>query len=127
MRLCSLMFAACLWTACASEPQPRYSPRVAQLSNVTSWACQLQGLERPGALTRIERARTDLVVLDPVRSIRGAEVFPTRMVVGRIRSSPGAALDRKICLAYVNIGQAEDYRAYWAATWRAPTDNRRDR
>ena len=75
MRLCSLTFAACLWAGCASAPQPRDPFRVAQLRNVTSWACQLQGLERPGALTRIERARTDLIVLDPVRSIRGAEVF----------------------------------------------------
>ena len=125
MRLCSLTFAACLWAGCASEPQPREPFRVPQLRNVTSWACQLQGLERPGALTRIERARTDLIVLDPVRSIRGAEVFPTRTIVSRIRSSPGAALERKICLAYLNIGQAEDYRTYWAAGWRAPTDTRR--
>ena len=30
-----------------------------------------------------------------------------------------------MCLAYLNVGQAEDYRSYWQSEWRAPADSAR--
>jgi cysteinyl-tRNA synthetase len=49
-----------------------------------------------------------------MRTIRAWQEFPTRELVQRIRKD-------KLCLAYINVGQAEEYRTYWRPFWRAPT------
>ena len=79
---------------------------------------QLQGLEKEGAVARLVEADVDLLVIEAMRTVRGQEEFPTRAVVERIRAT-------KVCLAYINVGQAEDYRTYWREEWRAPTSKER--
>lgn len=85
------------------------------LDAVSTWAMQLQGLEAEGAVEALVAAPVDLLVIEPTRSTRGLEDFPTKDVVARIKASG------KVCLAYLNVGQAESYRTYWRSTWRAPT------
>ncbi len=76
---------------------------------------QLDGLEREGAVDRLVAARADVVVIEPTRTVRGQESFPTASVVAR-------AQEHGLCLAYLNVGQAESYRPYWIrGEWRAPT------
>ena len=96
----------CLATlaACAGEGRLR----------VESWAIQLQGLERPGAVDRLSRTEADLLVIDATRTVRGREAFPTSAVVAQLRAG-----GRRV-LAYVNVGQAEDYRTYWREGWTGP-------
>jgi cysteinyl-tRNA synthetase len=65
---------------------------------VRAWAIQLHGYEREGAVERLATSPYELLVLDAA----------ARPVAG------------KLCLAYVNVGQAESYRPYWKAFWRAP-------
>ncbi len=78
---------------------------------------QLQGLEREGAVDRLAAAEVDMLVIEPTRTIKGMEDFPTRAVVARIRKD-------KLCLAYINVGQAEGYRTYWRCSWRAPKEGK---
>lgn len=94
---------------------------VPPLQTVHSWGIQLQGLDRDGALDALVAAPLDLLVVEPTRTVRGMENFATAALVARVRASAGAKRDRKLCLAYVNVGQAEDYRTYWQPDWRAPT------
>ncbi|MHC4547827.1 MAG: endo alpha-1,4 polygalactosaminidase [Planctomycetota bacterium] len=94
------------------------APRRNPLRRVNGWVIQLQGLASPGAVERLERAKGELVVIDPARSVRGREAFPTRDVVARLQRRG------KLCLAYLNVGQAEAYRTYWRSHWRAPTAER---
>ncbi|MHC4973890.1 MAG: endo alpha-1,4 polygalactosaminidase [Planctomycetota bacterium] len=108
-----LVLVALLAGCAATTPPERRSP----LRDVSAWAIQLQGLDREGALERLERTDAGLVVIDPTRTVRGQESFPTRAVVARLGSG-------KLCLAYLNVGQAEGYRTYWRPHWRAPTANR---
>ncbi len=61
-----------------------------------------------------------MVVIDAVRSVRGNESVAMADRVHRLQQSGGGSTDRKLCIAYLNIGQAEDYRTYWRSTWRAP-------
>ena len=109
VRLLLALLAGCVATA----PQERQSP----LREVSAWAIQLQGLDRDGALERLEHADADLIVIDPTRTVRGQESFPTHDVVARLRRG-------RLCFAYLNVGQAEAYRTYWRSHWRAPTAER---
>jgi cysteinyl-tRNA synthetase len=68
-------------------------PEDPSLDRVRTWAIQLHGDIDPE-----KAARYDLLILDP----------SARPVPGRL------------CLAYVNVGQAEAYRPYWKTFWRAP-------
>jgi len=68
-------------------------PEAPSLSHVRTWAIQLHGAVDPLAARRY-----DMLVLDPSE----------RPVAGRP------------CLAYVNVGEAEEYRPYWKTFWRAP-------
>lgn len=104
-----------LLAGCAATGLPE---RKNPLGEVSAWAIQLQGLDRDGALERLEGAQAGLVVIDPTRTVRGQESFPTRAAVARLRR-------RGLCLAYLNVGQAEAYRTYWRPDWRAPTAARR--
>jgi cysteinyl-tRNA synthetase len=105
---------------CGAAP-PRPPAPADGLRGVQRWAIQLQGVEDALAIERLVAARLDMVVIEPVRSVRGKGGEPVRERVARIRASRGAVLSNKLCVAYLNIGQAEDYRAYWLGDWRAPT------
>ena len=112
---CSLVgLAALVLSACVSQPASR-------LASVKSWASQLQGVERPGAVAKLCRARVDLVVIEATRSVRGNESFDLLGTVARIRTSRGDQRAFKLCAAYLNVGQAEDYRDYWTNAWQKPT------
>jgi len=112
----SLLVLAALAGACAGTHGP--SRGGGPLSDVATWAIQLQGYDEDGALDRLAYAPFDMVVLDPVQTQRGRETFPMGRWVARLRKS-------KLVLAYVNVGQAEDYRSYWRPHWRAPTKDQR--
>lgn len=81
-----------------------------RLSDAESWVLQLSGYERSGAFDRLARAKADVVVIDPIRSVRGREDFPVAAVVSQIHSRPGPQLPRRLVLAYLNVAQWEDYR-----------------
>jgi cysteinyl-tRNA synthetase, unknown class len=104
----ALVLAACAGGTATETEEPR---------SVTTWAIQLQGIEDPGAVNRLARADADLLVIEAGRTVRGSEAFPTAAVVSQLHASR----ERRLVLAYVNVGQAEDYRTYWRPAWRAPT------
>lgn len=101
-----------------SRREPASGHRAAPLlKRVRSWVYQLQGLERPGAVDRLVRAPVDLFVLEPTDTVRGQEDFPITGVVKRLHARHNHPT-RALCLAYLNVGQAEDYRTYWEEAWR---------
>ena len=108
--------------ACAQPRPPQGEPLagINVLTGVESWVIQLQGLDQETAIRRLESVNVDMVVIDPQRSIRGMNDYATDRIVERIHATPGSALPRKRCIAYLNVGQAEDYRSYWNEAWRAP-------
>jgi cysteinyl-tRNA synthetase len=85
------------------------------MDGVESWAIQLQGLEDPARMARLRESAYDLVVVDRVSSVRGMQNFDTKAMVRSLRAGG------RLCLAYFNVGQAENYRTYWRPEWRAPT------
>ena len=120
--LLALTFSATLlaWEARASDMQQR-------LGTVTSWHYQLQNID-VAALSQLD---VDLIVIDYARS--SPEVAPpvelTREEVELLRKRPDGG--RRIVLAYLSIGEAEEYRFYWKAefakvrpAWHAARNNR---
>lgn len=110
------------WGSCASGGAR--GPQPLGLAGVHRWAVQLQGVDEPFAVNRLEAVPADMLVIDAVRSVRGNEGSAVSELVRRLRHSRGASGRGKICLAYLNVGQAEDYRCYWGADWRAPSAER---
>ena len=100
-----LPLLAALLIACAqpavSSPDGRTWPGVA------SWAYQLQGYT--GRLNEIANSGFGLVVLDP-SSDGGTDEWTRAEVTG--------AKANKHLIAYLSIGEAEDYRRYWQPGWK---------
>lgn len=93
-------------TAPAASAQPEGS----WLREVRSWAFQLQNVDP----LEIKLSPYDLVVIDYGFDKRNATAFP-REVVELMRKKPDGR--RRLILAYLSIGEAENYRYYWQDSW----------
>ncbi len=63
---------------------------------------------------RIVSSDHDMVVLDFIPSEQQNADYPMGAVVDQLHDAD----HEKLVLAYIDIGQAEDYRTYWEADWR---------
>lgn len=99
--------------------------RKEQLKKARTWMYQIQDLERKGAIRALSKTNYDFLVLDPTRTVKGSEEFDTKGMIKQLRTKPNGK--RRIVLAYIDIGEAEDYRTYWHKNWRPPTDGKQGR
>ncbi|MBN2584407.1 MAG: endo alpha-1,4 polygalactosaminidase [Planctomycetes bacterium] len=76
---------------------------------------------RAEAVKKLQECGRDLIVLDASYS-GGKDGAWTRDEVDAIRSGK---LGRKV-VAYLSIGEAEDYRSYWQSSWDADRDGKPD-
>jgi cysteinyl-tRNA synthetase, unknown class len=97
----ALVTAIALWTPASVS---------AQLSEVRSWAFQLQNVDP----VEIKLSPYDVVVIDYGFDRRSATAFP-REVVDLMRTRPDGR--KRLVLAYFSIGEAENYRYYWQDSW----------
>lgn len=82
------------------------------LDQVDDWTYQLQGY--PNSLNELQQSHFDLVVID--YSMDGsASTEWTHQQIKALKTS-GPCGDR-IVLAYISIGEAENYRFYWNPDW----------
>lgn len=80
------------------------------LSSVGSWVYQLQGA-RPDVLAA---SPYDMAVIDYSRDGSGGRAFSRADIAAlKVKSDGG----QRIVLAYLSIGEAEDYRFYWGQDW----------
>ncbi|UCC61956.1 MAG: endo alpha-1,4 polygalactosaminidase, partial [Anaerolineae bacterium] len=86
------------------------------LDQVTYWAYQIQELSRRGAVDALVASRYDMLVLEPTRTDWSSDDkhFDTGRMVARLKGSAASdGAHRKLVLAYIDIGEAEDWRWYW--------------
>jgi len=106
-------------SATASEQGRETSAQLAMpLERVIYWAYQLQDLSMPGAVDALANSHYDMLVLEPTRTDWSSDdrYFDTKSMVTRLKGSFASdGVHRKLVLAYVDIGEAEDWRWYW--TW----------
>lgn len=95
----------------ATSPSP-------ELSEVNDFLYQLQNLD----LNAVGDSAYDLVIMDYSAGGDDATAF-TSSEIAALRQSPGG---EKIVLAYMSIGEAEDYRFYWDERWDADGNGQPD-
>ena len=82
------------------------------LSQVRYWAYQIQDLDEAGAVAAIVNSPYDMVVIDP--TVTHNWDFDAKDMVLKIKASMASdKTHRKLVLAYIDIGQAEEWRWYW--------------
>src|SRR5690606_30772161 len=94
----------------ASSVSAISAPPRADLSGIRSWVYQLQQVEPD----RIAASAYDLAVIDFARDGSSEQAFSQSEVAMMKRKPEG---QRRIVLAYLSIGEAEDYRSYWHSDW----------
>lgn len=99
--------AAVLLAGCGGGGEQ--APPVGQIND---WAYQLQGYG-DHQLTEIAGSAFDLVVIDYSFDGTADEEFTRQEIEGAKHGSGG----EKLVLAYISIGEAEDYRWYWQQQW----------
>ena len=87
-----------------------------KLTEVKSWLLLLNNDLGPRSIERIGQIPFDMVVVDHVSSQKNVPETASGNAVKRLQRGPDGT--RRQVIAYLNIGQAEDYRTYWMKGWR---------
>jgi len=109
----------------SAAPEPAAAPaasgRAERLRGARTWMYQLQGLDEEGAIAALAATEYPLLVLEPGHNLKEG-AYDTGAMLRALRTTPSGR--RRLLLAYVDIGQAEEYRDYWGPGWKAPTRER---
>jgi cysteinyl-tRNA synthetase len=99
--------------AAAETPPDKLLGSAGRLAAVKSWGYQLQAVDP----AHIAASPYDLVVIDYSRNGKEAGRFtPAEMKL--MQEKPDGS--RRLVIAYMSIGEAEDYRFYWQRGWSEP-------
>ena len=104
--LCFILAATAVLLLQVALAAAESRPSSQKLSHLETWGYQLQ---RPDPATLAESAH-QLLVIDPTRDGTGETAFGLEQIA-KLRNAG------KVVLAYVSIGEAEDYRFYWQRDW----------
>jgi cysteinyl-tRNA synthetase len=85
--------------------------RVDGFANVKTWFYYLGSLADYATVEQLAASEYDMLVLDYVPSVTGDEDYPMADVINTLHGSD------KLVLAYLSIGNAEEYRTYWQSDW----------
>jgi cysteinyl-tRNA synthetase len=83
------------------------------LAEVTHWLYLIDVNLETDVVDSIAASTYDMVVLDFIPSERENTDYPMAHVVNQLHTAPHP----KIVLAYIDVGEAEDYRTYWQPDW----------
>ncbi len=86
---------------------------------ISTWMYQIQWLDDKIAIDELDNTPYDLLVVEPGHNFT-TDVYDTDYLVSSLKQKPNG--DKRLLLAYIDIGQAEDYRTYWQSSWVAPTE-----
>jgi cysteinyl-tRNA synthetase len=96
----------------AGAPAGRTASEV-RLSGVDQWLYLIDVNVEPETVNRIAASDYDMIVLDFIPSEVNNTDYPMAEVVAQLHDAP----QPKLVIAYIDIGQAEDYRTYWQSDW----------
>jgi cysteinyl-tRNA synthetase len=107
------------WLA-ATDARAQGSTRPNPFANAKSWAYQLKNLV-PAQRAKIAASDYDVMVVDYAESSdfqSDTDELPlTREQVAEMQKKPDGA--KRVVIAYLSIGESENYRYYWKRDWNA--------
>lgn len=71
---------------------------------------------KPDTVQTVAASDYDMVVIDDLASMKDHSATEVAAIVQALRIKPDGG--RRLVIAYLNVGQAEDYRTYWRSGWR---------
>jgi len=89
--------------------------------NVTTWMYQIQNLESKANIDTLYDTAYDMLVVEPGFNLK-EDPYDTLYLVSKLSKKPDGK--KRFLFAYIDIGEAEDYRTYWQSDWVAPKKNR---
>jgi cysteinyl-tRNA synthetase len=88
------------------------------LPGVKTFSYLLQNVDSKEMQKKLRESHYDMYLLEPCVTEKGNEAFPIRSLIEEIRNYNRTIYYKEpIILAYVDIGQAEDWRWYWQNKW----------
>ena len=96
-----------------SPGEPVSAAGLPSLADVSHWLYLLDDNLGLGTVDQIAASDYDMVVLDFIPSEENNTDYPMAEVVGQLHGAPHP----KLVLAYIDIGEAEEYRTYWQEGW----------
>jgi cysteinyl-tRNA synthetase len=87
---------------------------IRRLDEVEHWLYLIDVNLDADTIDEIVESEHDMVVLDFIPSEQQNTAFPMSDVVERLHEADHA----KLVVAYIDVGQAEDFRVYWEPGWR---------
>jgi uncharacterized protein (TIGR01370 family) len=89
------------------------TPSEARLAEVSHWFYLIDVDLEPEMVERIAASEYDMVVLDFIPSEENNTDYPMANVIAQLHNAPHP----KLVIAYIDIGQAEEFRTYWQPGW----------
>lgn len=86
--------------------------------SVSTWMYHIQWLDEYENIDELDATEYDMLVVEPGFNFT-EDQYDVRYLVSNLKHKPNG--DERLVLAYIDIGQAEDYRTYWQSSWVAPT------
>jgi cysteinyl-tRNA synthetase len=114
------------WTDTSSPSLPRLFYRISTsndvrkigLSDVRTWAYNIQHVDTPAQRAELVGSHFDMYVLEPAVTEEGNSGFDIAGLVSAIRAyNISNYCKDPLILAYVDIGESEDWRWYWQEGW----------
>jgi cysteinyl-tRNA synthetase, unknown class len=112
--LSALSILLCLTDCKKENPEPIDTT----LGRVKMWMYQIQGLDVDGAVETLASTDYEMFVLEPGDNFTESP-YNAQEMVSKLRYRPDGT--KRLLIAYIDIGEAEDYRTYWKDDWVAPT------
>lgn len=100
--------------------QDKGKPQVNPLKSVTCWGYQIGEVENKGAVAKLVASPYELLVLEPTNTTKAAPSFNSKGMVQQLHATKAKSGRKRIVLAYINVGQAENWRYYWKSNWKEP-------
>ncbi len=95
--------------------------RLARLQEAQTWMYQIQDLDTDEAIEALADTTYPLLVVEPGNTIKDIS-FDSHRMLTMLQTMPDGK--GRLVLAYVDIGQAEDWRTYWQEDWVPPTSRK---
>lgn len=108
--------------ACTKDKDSEKAPITSTTLNgvkISYFMYQIQHLEEHSSIDLLSNTDYDMLVVEPGFNLNQNPYDVTYMVSKLKNKSNG---DKRILLAYIDIGQAEEWRTYWGDDWIAPTE-----